>query len=86
MQRGYKDGLHGLVLSILQAFYMELVILKVWEQKGFEEVNSADFIKNVEKEFLKVSKESKYWIFSSFIDESKNTLSKIALKIKRKNL
>lgn len=32
-QKGYKDGLHGLVLSLLQAFYMLVFFAKVWERK-----------------------------------------------------
>lgn len=31
--RGYKDGLHGLVLSLMMAFYWEVVFAKVWERK-----------------------------------------------------
>ncbi len=36
-QEAYKDGLHGLVLSILQAFYMFVVYIKIWEKNGFIE-------------------------------------------------
>ena len=32
-QKGYKDGLHGLVLSLLQAFYAFVFFAKVWERK-----------------------------------------------------
>ena len=34
---GYKDGLHGLVLALLQAFYSFIVFAKLWEQKKFEQ-------------------------------------------------
>ena len=33
MQKGYKDGLHGLVLSLFQAFYSLVFFAKVWERK-----------------------------------------------------
>lgn len=33
--QGYKDGLHGLVLAILQAFSEFTLYLKVWEKEGF---------------------------------------------------
>lgn len=36
-RQGYKDGLHGLVLAILQAFYMFVVFAKAWEKQGFKE-------------------------------------------------
>lgn len=34
---GYKDGLHGLVLALLQAFSFLIVYLKVWESEKFKE-------------------------------------------------
>lgn len=34
---GYKDGLHGLVLSLLQAFSFLIVYLKLWEMDKFKE-------------------------------------------------
>lgn len=36
---GYKDGLHGLALSLLQAFSFVVVYLKVWEMDKFKEEN-----------------------------------------------
>ena len=32
-EKGYKDGLHGLVLSLFQAFYALIFFAKVWERK-----------------------------------------------------
>lgn len=29
--KGYRDGMHGFVLSILMAFYAELILIKMWE-------------------------------------------------------
>lgn len=34
---GYKDGLHGLALSFLQAFSFLVLYLKLWESNKFEE-------------------------------------------------
>ena len=31
--KGYKDGMHGFVLSILMAFYAELILIKMWETR-----------------------------------------------------
>lgn len=36
---GYRDGIHGLALSLLQAFSELIVYLKVWQMKGFKEEN-----------------------------------------------
>jgi len=35
---GYKDGLHGLVLSLLQAFSEFVVYLKIWEKMGLKKI------------------------------------------------
>ncbi|MBI3282664.1 hypothetical protein HYZ70_01135, partial [Candidatus Curtissbacteria bacterium] len=32
-QKGYKDGMHGLVLYLFQAFYALVFFAKVWERK-----------------------------------------------------
>lgn len=34
---GYKDGVHGLALCLLQAFSYLIVYLKLWEMDGFKE-------------------------------------------------
>ncbi|OGE33541.1 hypothetical protein A3D83_01055 [Candidatus Daviesbacteria bacterium RIFCSPHIGHO2_02_FULL_41_10] len=34
---GYKDGLHGLALSFLQAFSFVVMYLKLWEKRNFTE-------------------------------------------------
>jgi glycosyltransferase involved in cell wall biosynthesis len=33
--QGYKDGLHGLIFCLLQAFAISLVYIKLWEKQGF---------------------------------------------------
>lgn len=84
LQKGYKDGLHGLVLSVLQALYMEVVFAKVWEKQGFNEVNSKNFLKDVVGELNKLRRNLNYWIRSSFIEEEKNLLKKTTQRIIRK--
>lgn len=84
LQKGYKDGLHGLVLAILQAFYSEVVFAKVWEKQGFQQYNSKYFLKDVQKEFKRVAGEFRYWFLSSFIRETKNPFTKTILRIGRK--
>ncbi len=81
-QKGFKDGLHGLVLSMLQAMYMEVIFAKCWERQGFKEevVN----LQMVTKECKKITKDSRYWLLTSFIKENKNPLAKFALRVKRK--
>ena len=38
-QQGYLDGFHGLVLSVLMAFYHSIVFVKVWEKQRFADVS-----------------------------------------------
>jgi hypothetical protein len=33
---GYKDGIHGLIFSILQAFSIALIYIRLWEKQGAE--------------------------------------------------
>ncbi len=84
LQEGYKDGLHGLVLSVLQGFYMFLVITKVWEKQGFREENSKDFLKALVTEWGKLQQEISYWIFTALGNNTSNPLSKISYKLKKK--
>ena len=84
LQKGYRDGLHGLVLSILQALYMEVVFAKVWEKQGFKEVNNKNFLKDVVWELNKLRKDLNYWIRTSLIEEEKNLFNKIKHRIVRK--
>lgn len=80
-QEGYKDGLHGLSLSMLQAFSELVVYLKIWQKGKF--VKRKISINQVEAEFSKSSKQFVWWILESKIKKS-NLFPKIWLKLKRK--
>lgn len=60
--KGYKDGIHGLVLALLQAFYALLVFLEVWELKGYPEATQTTVIRAAEQFFIKTSKEIFHWL------------------------
>lgn len=83
-REGYKDGLHGLVLSILMAWYHFMIFAYIWEKKNFKEVNSAAFLDDIEEETKKSYKEITYWFFNEKIKQSKNVTEKYLLKLKRK--
>jgi len=83
-QKGYRDGLHGLVLSFLQAFYAEVVFAKVWEKQGFPEENSSSFLHNLNKEFKKLQKEFRYWLITALMNEVKNPLKRLRYRFLRK--
>lgn len=85
-EQGYKDGLHGLVLSLLQTFSTVTTLAKVWEQQGFPEIQPNDFVQKVEKESRQVFRQAKYWFLTEEIKNTSNFFQKIYYRIKRKML
>src|SRR3989338_10346373 len=65
---GYKDGLHGLVLSLLMAFYHLLVFVNIWEKLKFKQIEEKEFLPNVRQEFRKGHKEVFFWFSKASID------------------
>lgn len=76
---GYKDGLHGLALSLLQAVSFLLVYLRVWEEMGFKDkkIELAEF-KDKSKSW---AYEMNYWV--DYTVKSKNLFVKVYRKIKQ---
>ena len=79
---GYKDGLHGFVLSVLQMFYYFLVYFYFWEMKKYPNLE-----KNTPQHFQSFARnlhfETNFWL------SKKNLVSateKIKLKIQNKVL
>ncbi len=81
---GFKDGLHGLVLALFQAFYSFAVFAKYWEMQGFPDRDITP--KAIETELHKRGNEARYWILTMMIGESKNTFIRTTGKLKRKFL
>lgn len=81
-QHAYRDGLHGLVLSLFQAFYSFSVFAKFWEMEKFSQrdLSSAAAMHELER----AGKEARYWMITTRIAEAPGLLGKILWKIKRK--
>ena len=81
--KGYKDGFHGLMLSILMAFYHFVVFAYIWEKNKFvdEKVQSRELLEDGLK---KARKEIKFWFTKEKIEEEKNLLVRFSLKIRNK--
>jgi len=82
LQKGYKDGMYGLSLSLLMAFYHLVVILRVWEMLKYPEDGDTLALLKEGGETLK--KEVGYWKYQIKIEEENGLLKKNALKFKRK--
>ena len=82
--QGYKDGLHGLVLSILQSFYMVIVSAKAWEMKKFEQETIHTPLQSIEQQAKYLKKIWKWWKYEDQITTQKSAVKKLALRIKRK--
>lgn len=83
-QEGYRDGLHGLVLAIFQAFYSFTVFAKYWEMHSFSERDIS--LPAVLSEMNSQKKDVTYWMYSARMNESKNGIEKFIWKVKRKFL
>lgn len=75
---GFKDGLHGLALSLLQSFSFLVLYLRLWEMEKFkeQEINLFEFNQISEQS----GKEFKYWL--KFSTLSKNPFKRFFQKAK----
>lgn len=78
--KGYRDGIHGLALSILQAFSELALYLKVWQAEKFKEV------KFDVRDVMEVMKDSEsdvhYWQADTLLREGGGITQKIKRKFK----
>jgi glycosyltransferase involved in cell wall biosynthesis len=72
---GYRDGLHGLVLSLLQAFSELVKYLRVWEKENFGDQDINNYHEVLEENI----NDYLHWQASS-----SNLIKKIRLKLKKK--
>lgn len=82
-REGYKDGFHGMMLALLMGFYHFIIFTYIWEKKKFVDEDKLR-VEDFEEEIQEANHELAYWITKEKIDEEKDTLKKIGLKIKRK--
>lgn len=80
--QGYKDGLHGLVLSGLMASYHLAVFCYLWEKRNFEGKNLQ--LSDVAEEMKRSQKEINYWVINEEIRQTENPLKKAMLKVTKR--
>ncbi len=83
-REGYRDGFHGLMLSLLMAFYHFIVFSYIWEKHKFKQINDETLLIDTEKELVNSSKELFFWFSKEKIKIIKNPLKQIFHKILRK--
>ncbi|MEK7536308.1 MAG: glycosyltransferase family 2 protein [Patescibacteria group bacterium] len=81
-EEGYKDGLHGLTICLLQILSELVVYAKLWQKQEFRKrkIDASDTF----NELKIISKDFMWWVYASKINDSSNFISKICLKIIRK--
>ena len=83
-QAGYKDGFHGLMLSLLMAFYHLIVFAYVWEKKKYYDPEHLDILTDMEREARKGYKDLLYWVKSEQLKTAKNPFYATLLRIRRR--
>ena len=78
---GWRDGDHGLALSLLQSYYPLVSALKRWELTGFS--SSLDFSSNIARQLDQLSRECAYWRAEYHVKNSSG-LAQFYWKIRRK--
>lgn len=86
LQQGYKDGLHGLILSTLQAGYSFLVAVKVWEKQGFVAEKNPHFLEEVFVLWKGLHKEVLYWFYTELAKQVGNPVTKIKYRVLKKEV
>lgn len=81
-QEGYKDGLHGLVLALLQSFYAFIVFAKMWERAKFIDIDLN--LPHVTRELTQRGKELQYWTKTAEIEEERNPITRMWKRLVRK--
>lgn len=77
---GYKDGLHGLSLSLLQAFSELTLYLKIWQMEKFKKENTG--INDVIDLMRDSEKELHFWQNDTLYKESGKITDRIRRKFK----
>ena len=78
---GYKDGVHGLIYSLLQTFAISLIYIRLWEKQGAsDKVLSKESFVSASQE---VSYEYCYWFTKYFNEEySPNIFKKSFIRLR----
>lgn len=82
VREGYKDNIHGLVLSLLQSYTELMIYLKLWELSGFQEQKIS--LVQADKLLTQDYKQKKYWLYTELLRNPTNFISSVIIRLKRK--
>lgn len=77
---GYKDGVHGLALSLLQAFSELVTYIKVWQKDKFKEESIK--LENVISEMKTKEKELHFWQNDALFKETGSFMARVKRKLR----
>lgn len=83
-REGYRDGFHGLMLSLLMSVYYIILFGYIWEKVKFVEAGTTDFLEDTKRVIEKSHKDMMYWLINEKIKDKNSAVKKILLKIQRK--
>lgn len=83
-REGYKDGLHGLVLSLLQAVYHFTIFCFIWEKNKFLVKSEQEITAQVLTESRKISKNTDFWISKMQVENTASMGKKLSYKVMQK--
>lgn len=84
-EKGYRDGLVGLLVCLLQAAKELVVYAKIWELNGRKNnLTGREMLDELGSRMIGKVKEVGYWFTSALIDVTDNKLKKTLLRVKRK--
>ena len=78
---GYKDGMHGLVFSILQSFAISLIYIRLWEKYGFIDkvLSKESFVSAIQEGNF----EHSHWFTKFYINEySPNPFANLLVRLR----
>lgn len=78
--QGYKDGFHGLVVSLLQAFSELVVYLKVWQNDSFK--GQTISVDEAISKLTEVQKDLNYWKADTLYKEKGGLVNQVKRKFK----
>ncbi len=82
MQKGYADGMHGFVVSLLQSVYMLVVELKTWEALG--KVESPVRYDSVGEDIERACQQRIYWVANEKLSQGGSFISNVWYRCIRK--